>query len=105
MKQLQTRSKMASRRGRPKKATINYHLKVLGCDIAYQSRRRKPILSEKYKSIYQRYENYEILYEATKAYRKRMTECHPDRGGDTKLAQDFGESYAWIKKRLRGWQR
>lgn len=88
--------------GRPKRSTINHHLSVLGCRIAYRRKGGpKPTLRMRYKSIGQLYEAWDVLYRAKRAYRLRMTTEHPDRGGDKDAAKVYGESYAWIKKWCR----
>lgn len=90
-------------KGRPKKNTLNYHLSVLGLhNIAYAKKRKfKATVRERYQSIYDRLEDYQIYDYAMVAYKQRMLECHPDRGGDPEDAKKYGESWNWIKQHMK----
>uniref|UniRef100_A0A6M3Y1Q0 Chaperone n=1 Tax=viral metagenome TaxID=1070528 RepID=A0A6M3Y1Q0_9ZZZZ len=71
-------------------------------NIAYAKPRKfKATVRERYQSIYDRLEDYQILDYALTAYKQRMLECHPDHGGDVETAKMYGESWNWIKKHMK----
>ena len=101
--------------------SMNFHLKVLGVDRFLKEDGLEGVYALKwwtseyfrkrgthgYISIYKRLENYEILYYAHKAFRWKMSFCHPDSRSEeerevyTQVAQYLSLSYNWVKKVIK----